>query len=231
LNFSILRTSAPGKILAGFFLAATIYQSQATPVTVQELGVGPNEVVEMTSSTLGTHWVYAGMLNLSVDGAATDGFCIDPFHWSVSGPQPYNTEPLASAPKAPVNGMGAADALQIEQLWTRYYSHNMSSQDAAGLQIAIWEITGGLNFHLDSSLDYGAGAMLEWVDNNPNAAAADLIAVTGPGQDYVIPDQPGFSRIPNVPDGGQTALLLGCGLAGLAVMRSKFLKARASSTR
>jgi hypothetical protein len=231
LKFSILRTFTPGRILAGLVLAATVYQSQATPVTVQELGVGANEVVEMTSSTLGTHWVYAGILNLSVNGAATDGFCIDPFHWSASGPQAYNTESLALAPKAPVNGMGAADALQIEQLWTHFYSHDMTSQDAAALQIAIWEITGGVNFHLDSALDYGAGAMLEWVDNNPNASAADLIAVTGPGQDYVIPGQPDFSRIPNVPDGGQTALLLGCGLAGLAMMRSKFLKVRASSTR
>jgi hypothetical protein len=230
VHFKFLRTLSPGKILAGFCLAAMVYQTQATPVTVQEMGVGPNEVVEMTSSTLGTHWVYAGMLNLSVDSVAVDGFCIDPFHWSASGPQAYDTESLALAPKAPVGGMGIAEALQIEQLWKQYYSHNMSNQDAAGLQIAIWEITGGVNFHLDSALDYGAGAMLTWVNNNPNAAAADLIALTGPGQDYVIPNSPEVPHIPNVPDGGQTALMLGCGLIGLAVMRSKFLKARAPGT-
>jgi hypothetical protein len=89
----------------------------------------------------------------------------------------------------------------------------MSNQNAAGLQIAIWELVGGSNFQLNSSLDYGAGDMLAWVNNNPTAPNADLIAVTGPGQDYVIP---------SVPDGGETVLLLGCGFAGLFVMRFKF---------
>jgi len=209
---------APGKTLVAVGLVAATYQASAVPVTVQELGVGQNEIVEMTSSTLGTHWVYAGILHLSVNGVATDGFCIDPFHWSVTGPQPYNTAPLASAPKAPVSGMGAAEALQIEQLWGHFYSHTMSNQDAAGLQIAIWEIVGGLNFTLDSAPDYGAAAMLQWVKDNPNATPANLIAVTGPGQDYVIP---------GVPDGGTTALLLSSGLAALGIMRSKFLRPRA----
>jgi hypothetical protein len=205
---------------------AMAYRASAVPVTVQELGVGANEIVQMTSSTLGTHLVYAGVLNLTVNGVATDGFCIDPFHWSVSGPQEYNTEALADAPKSPVNGMGAANALKIEQLWSHYYSHDMGNEDAAGLQIAIWEIVGGLNFHLDSAPDYGAGSMLEWVNANPNATAASLIAVTGPGQDYVIPIATPNTNT-NVPDGGQTALLLGAGLAGLAIMRSRFVGVKA----
>lgn len=220
LYSNILRTFAPGKTLLAIGLTVMAFRTSAVPVTVQEMGVGANEVVEMTSSTLGQHWVYAGIINLSVNGVATDGFCIDPFHWSISGPQEYSTEPLANAPKSPVNGMGAASAMKIEQLWGHYYSHDMSNQDAAGLQIAIWEIVGGVNFSLDSAPDYGAGAMLEWVNTNPNAQAANLIAVTGRGQDYVIP-------CGNVPDGGQTAILLGAGLAALAIMRSRFVGARA----
>ena len=216
LYSNILRTLAPGKLLVAVGLMTAIHQASAVPVTVQEMGVGQNEVVQITSSTLGTAWVYAGIIHLTVNGTATDGFCIDPFHWSVTGPQPYNTEPLASAPKSPVNGMGAASALKIEQLWGHFYSHNMSNQDAAGLQIAIWEIVGGLNFQLDSAPDYGASTMLQWVSNNPNATPANLLAVTGPGQDYVIPC---------VPDGGTTALLLGAGLAAMAIMRSKFVRA------
>src|SRR5262245_17412250 len=101
LDSKILRIFIPGKILVALGLAATIHQASAVPVTVQELGIGANEVVQMTSSTLGQHWVYAGIVKLSVDGVATDGFCIDPFHWSVTGPQPYNSEPLADGPKAP----------------------------------------------------------------------------------------------------------------------------------
>jgi len=218
---SVLRMFNPGKILAIVSVFSGIaFQAGAIPVTVQETGMGAHETVTMTSSTLGTHSVYAGVIDLLVNGVATDGFCIDPFHWSVKGPQPYNTEPLASGPKSPVNGMGTASALQIEQLWGHYYSHGMGDQNAAGLQIAIWELVGGANFHLDSGNDYGAGVMLAWVIAHPTAPAANLIAVTGPGQDYVIPC--------TVPDGGQTALLLGAGLAGLVLVRSKFAKTRAS---
>jgi hypothetical protein len=226
LYFNILRTFAPGKTLLAIGLSVMAFRAGAVPVTVQELGVGANEIVQMTSSTLGTHLVYAGILNLSVNGIATDGFCIDPFHWSISGPQDYNLEPLADAPKSPINGMGDASALKIEQLWGHYYAHDMSNQDAAGLQIAIWEIVGGLNFQLDSTPDYGAAAMLGWLNSNPTADAATLVAVTGRGQDYVIPNSQNIPHI-SVPDGGETALLLGAGLAALAIMRSRVFGAKA----
>jgi hypothetical protein len=192
----------------------SVFQADAVPVTVQDLGLGAHEEVQMTSSTLGTHWVYAGTINLLVDGIETQGFCIDPFHWSITGPQAYNTEPLANAPKSPVNGMGTATAMKVEQLYAHYYTPSIGNVDAAGLQIAIWELVGGSNFHLDSSLDYGASTMLAWVSKNPLAPAADLIAVTGPGQDYLIP---------HAPDAAETALMLGCGLAALFIVRTKFL--------
>jgi VPDSG-CTERM motif len=225
-----LRTFSPGKIWVAVlgFMGIGLFQAAAVPVTVQEVGIGANEVVQMTSSTLGTQWVYAGTVNLLVNGVATQGFCIDPFHWSITGPQAYDSEPLGVGPKSPGGPMGAGTALKIEQLWAQYYSIGMSSQNAAGLQIAIWDLVGGANFQLDSSPDYGAGAMLTWVNNNPNASAADLIAVTGPGQDYVIPNGPNIPQIPGVPDGGTTALLLGMGLTSLIVMRSKFLAVAAS---
>jgi hypothetical protein len=206
----------PGRVLGVLLgLAGFTFHAAATPVTVQEIGLDSYEVVQMTSSTLGTHWVYAGTLDLLVNGNATQGFCIDPFHWSITGPQQYNTEPLAAGPKDPVNGMGPVKATQIEQLWAQYYSANMSNQDAAGLQIAIWEIVGGSGFQLNSGNDYGASSMLAWVIDHPQAPAANLIAVTGRGQDYVIP---------NVPDAGETIVLLGMGLAGIALMRKQVLK-------
>jgi len=192
------------------------YSAGAVPVTVQELGIGSHETVEIISSTLGDQWVYAGTLNLLVNGTATTGFCIDPFHWSVSGPQSYNSEPLALGPKAPVGGMGTAKAIKIEQLWEQYFTPTISKQDAAGLQIAIWEIVGGANFQLKSGIDYGAGNMLSWVYSHPEAPVASLLAVTGRGQDYVIPCGPG------VPDAGQTAGLMGMGMAAIGLMRSKF---------
>jgi len=211
----------PGKTLVfGLVLASAAWQASATPVTVQEMGIDPaHETVEPTSSTLGTVWAYAGIIDLQVNGVAVDGFCIDPFHWSISGVQNYNSVDLSTAPKAPVNGMGATTALEIEQLWEQYFSPTMSSQDAAGLQIAIWELVGGSNFKLDSTPDYGAGDMLNWLNNNSSAPGADLIAVTGPGQDYVIPGSGPHGQ--RVPDGGATALLLGFAMAGLFVARFK----------
>ena len=227
LNLKMLRTIFPGKTLVvALGVAALVHRADAVPVTVQEVGIGANEVVEMTSSTLGTAWVYAGIVDLKVNGTPTDGFCIDPFHWSIPGVQNYNTETLGDGPKAPGGPMGAATALKIEQLWGEFYSHTMSNQDAAGLQIAIWELVGGVNFQLDSSDDYGASTMLDWVTKNPAATAADLIAVTGPGQDYVIPGlTPNITR---VPDAGATITLFSMGLAGLAMARSKFSAARLS---
>src|SRR5690348_1888618 len=169
-------------LTAGLAVAA-LAPFSAISMTVQEVGIGQNEVVEMTSSTLGTAWVYAGINKLLVNGNSYDGFCIDPFHWSVSTPQTYTAEPLADGPKSPGGPMGVGVATKIEQLWDQYFSPTMSNQNAAGLQIAIWELIGTTNFKLDSSNDYGAGSMLDWVNNNSTAPTADLTALTGPGQD------------------------------------------------
>ncbi|HEX4262943.1 MAG TPA: VPDSG-CTERM sorting domain-containing protein [Verrucomicrobiae bacterium] len=216
MNINKLRTKIPGKFWVAVlsFTGLALLQAAAVPVTVQEVGIGANEIVQITSSTLGNQTVYAGTINLLVNGKATQGFCIDPFHWSIPGPQAYDAEPLGAGPKSPGGPMGAGTALKIEQLWAHFYSTGISSQNAAGLQIAIWDLVGGANFKLDSTPDYGAADMLAWVNSNPTAIAANLIAVTGPGQDYVIP---------NVPDGGTTVLLLGMGLASVFIMRSKFL--------
>jgi hypothetical protein len=196
----------------------TALSSKANSVTVQELGVGPDEVVNITSSALGTGTfnVLAGINQLVVNGVATEGFCIDPFHWSLTGPQSYTTEALSLGPKNPDGPMGTVKATEIEQLWAKYYSASMSPQNAAGLQVAIWEVVGSTtpadpNYFKVNGSDYGASLMLTWVNNNPGAPTANLLAVTGPGQDYVIP----------VPDGGTTLMLLGEALCGLFIIRRK----------
>jgi hypothetical protein len=220
-------------------LVATI-SLRATPVTVQELGMvgGQYETVWIDSSSLGNVNVYAGPVNLLVDGTPTVGFCIDPWHWSASGALPYTLEPLANAPKsanypatgATPNPMGASTALKIEQLWQQYYTPSLSVSPvtAAALQIEIWKLVDGAvgngTFSL-VSVDGGAsasaavyealGEMDTFLGSADYEPAASLVAVTGPGQDYVIPGR--------VPDGGTTALLLGLAFAGLAAMRKKFM--------
>ncbi len=124
--------------------------------------------------------------------------------------------------------MGATAALEISQLWTQYYTSSISNSTAAALQIEIWKIvdaavTNG-TFHLDS-IDGGdsatvlstMSAMDAFLASNPGAAAANLVAVTGPGQDYVI--------LSPAPDSGATAALLGCTFLGLVGLRRRSARA------
>jgi len=164
-------------------------------IDVVEAGVGADEIVWISSSNLGSGLeVYACSIDILIDGAMTQGFCIDPWHWSDYGDMAYTAEDLTVGPKNP-GPMGTATAIQIEQLWEKYYNPGMSNSDAAGLQIAIWDLvsasvsaaTDGADWYtLDSGDDYGASAMIAWVNSDPTAAAANLVAITGPGQDYVV---------------------------------------------
>jgi len=208
----------------------SVVSLKATPITVSELGVGAGETVWINSSSLGNNLhVYASVVKLNVGGAYMDGFCIDPWHWSASGALPYDLEPLANAPKSAnnssANPMGASAAKQIEQLWKQYYTAGISNVYAAALQIKIWQIVDNAvsngSFSLlsvdggDSAAVYlTLTAMDNFLLNNPNAPTANLVAVTGSGQDYVIP---------NVPESGVTVLLLGVVFAGLAALRRRFV--------
>lgn len=159
---------------------------------------------------------YAGVIKLLVDGKPMDGFCIDPFHFSSSQPLTYETLPLALAPKASAHpyfpgGMGAQNAADISKLWAMYYSPAMTANLAAGLQLAIWEVVGGANFTLASGNDFGASTMLASLSSSATPPAR-LLALSGPGQDYLIP---------NVPDSGLTFALLGITSLGFVVFRSR----------
>ncbi len=175
---------------------STLVTANNDGVSVQEAGVGANEIVTISSSTLGNNLsVYAGALNIGVNGVTADGFCIDPWHSSAEDQWlSYDFESLSAGPKV-ADGMGVNTALQIEQLWDQYYSASMSNSTAAGLQIAIWDLVSGSIgaqtngtswFTLNSSNNYGASSMIAWVDAHSGAAAANLYAVTGNGQDYVV---------------------------------------------
>src|SRR5690348_15419313 len=99
------------KVIAGFVGGSLLISASARATSVTEMGVGASEVVQISSSTLsGTPWVYAGILNLQVDGVATQGFCIDPYHWSISGAQTYSEVPLTQAPKSPGGPMNQSTA-------------------------------------------------------------------------------------------------------------------------
>jgi hypothetical protein len=209
--------------------------AQANPVTVTDVtdwNTTPMEVVNIVDPYLGySGGVYAGINSLLVTdpsgSAVHDGFCVDPFHWSLDGPVPYNIVPLTSAPKLP-GTLNVATANAISELWTEYFSPHMSSSSAAGLQIAIWELvssnavaSGNLPANEAFALapgqfDYGAGADIASLANF-SGPVTPLEGLTGIGQDYVIDPPP-------VPDGGATLLMLALAAGALVFARPALLQ-------
>ena len=206
---SIIRNSFLS--LVGLLLLQAL-NSHAIPVTVKELGVSPAQIVSISVPNFYTGGVYAGIVKLSVDGVAMDGFCIDPFHFSSSAPMVYNTVSLESAPKPP-GIMGTDGADLIRKMWALAYAPSMTASAAAGLQIAIWKIVGGTSFTLTSPNDYGAADLIAKAKSY-NGPGANLIALTGAGQDYVVQ---------SVPETGSTLILLGLGVLGIGTIRKKIL--------
>ena len=193
-------------LIATVVIAAGLQRSAA--LTVDELGTGPGQIVMVNITGIGTFPVDAGVLKLDVAGLQVDGFCIDPFHFSDGLMSGYHIVGLTSAPKG--SFMSSGTALQIERLWGSYYSPTMSASDAAGVQIAIWELIGGNRFGLISPNDFGAAGFLAAVQNPAyDGLVADLEGLTGPGQDYGVASPSVEALTRTVPDASSTACLLG----------------------
>jgi hypothetical protein len=216
------------KIVGGLLVALAMVVANANQVTVQELTTSPAQTpsVKITNPD-GTLFyqggVYAGIAKLLVDGKPTDGFCIDPFHYSSSSPLLYDVVPLESAPKSPGTfPTGSNKANLIKILWAQNYAPNMTADQAAGLQIAIWEVVGGDNFTVTSANLFGSNTMLANAQTAlaNGAVGADLVALTGPGQDYVVR---------NIPDAGTSLTLLSLAFVGVVVIRRKFGSLETSS--
>jgi len=193
------------RMVSALFSAVSLLGT-AQAVTVQELGVSPGETASISVAGFYTGDVSVGILKLVVDGVATDGFCIDPYHFSVSSSSEYEFRSLADAPKLP-GTMGAIKAEAVSKLWAMAYSLNMTSEEAAALQLAIWETIAGDNFSVLGN-DYGASFLLQRLESFSDNGA-NLIALSGPGQDYVT----------TVPDGGSTLIFLALAAAGLVCVQ------------
>ena len=214
-------------VIVSSAIAASL--NAATPLTVDNItdwNATPMEAISCDIPFLNFNGggIQAGINVFQISDSSTtynaNGFCIDPFHWSANGPaSPYYIVPLVDAPKSPAQ-LNSYTATEIEDLWAEFYSPNMSSPSAAGLQIAIWELVSSnaiasdglpanMGFTLTSGDDYGAGADLASLSTYAGAPA-NLIALTGPGQDFVTAA---------VPDTAQTLSLLILAVAALIIFR------------
>lgn len=198
------RLSSSVQVTAATLACAAAFVTSLHAFTVDELGVSPGETANISVTGFYTGEVSVGILKLVVDGVPADGFCIDPFHFSLSSSAGYQFRSLADAPKLP-GTMGAIKADAIRKLWAMAYTPKMTSEDAAGLQLAIWETVAGDNFSVNGN-DYGAGLLLQRLEDY-SGNGAKLIALSGPGQDYVT-----------VPDGGSTLTFLALAATGLAAL-------------
>jgi len=157
---------------------------------VDDLGVRKGAPAHISLSTGFNGFAGAGIKEILVDGVQMDAFCIDPFTFALHSSPGYRFVPLTQAPEAPWT-LSVNQATEIRDLWAMFYSPNMTTNKAAGLQLAIWEIVGGDHFTVIGK-DYGSGSILAALQSY-SGPGANLIALTGPGQDYVVPTPPGQS--------------------------------------
>jgi hypothetical protein len=188
--------------------------SYAIPLSFE--GVDPFETVSTNAGG-----VYAGIYNLKVgeDAVAYDSFCIDFYQHIYQGTfDDYKFESLNDVFPS-LTHPDVAD--NIAELWFDNYSKAIdNSQIAAGLQIAIWEVTidsdhdvSNGNFYISSGSNYGAQEMLDKLDGEDFAS---LMAITNSEyQDFVIGNQP-------VPEPA-SMMLFGTGLIGLAAFTRRKL--------
>ncbi|MGI8605292.1 MAG: hypothetical protein ACR2OZ_20150 [Verrucomicrobiales bacterium] len=193
-----------------FGLSVLGMSANATQVYVREFGVTPFQMVSVDMPGFYSGPLRAGIIKLGVGPAPDqlslmDGFCIDPLHFSVRSTLLYDVVELKDGPKPP-GPMGPGKAQDISKLWEMAYAPDMSASSAAALQIAIWEIVGGDDFAVVGE-DFGASALLAALPTYVGAGA-DLIALSGEGQDYVIPTD-------SVPESGATITLFALALFGL----------------
>jgi len=166
---------------------------------------------------------FAGFEKININGGPTiNSFCIDLGDFTQSSSQ-GNIVPLASAPDAWAGPMGATAASTIKKLWASYVSLtglNASSDknvEAAALQVAIWSAidsavgTYQVSFSGPANVLARAAVMLA----NPGSVEADLVAVTGGAQDFLVPVPEPTTMVAGA------LLLLPFGASALRIIRKK----------
>lgn len=131
----------------------------AAPVLIKETGLangmGSNGLILPVSSIAQNYW--SGLQTLLIDDARSVlAFCVDPWEWSSNKNQSYVTNSLDGI-------FGSAKAGLIRELYSESYASTLltgsaGKLNAAGFQLALWEIIADDNPNMDglqSSLGSG----------------------------------------------------------------------------
>ncbi len=171
-------------------------------VTVKYTNVDPRATVKIyTAANPNGVTVYAGIYNLKVDGEAFASFCIDVGDQTTTQAVSYDVVRLTDAPDPWVGPMGAQKAVDLTKLLSASWNDNMTATQAAGLQLAVWEIVtetpgnsydlAGGAFRADSSAARTqAAAYLADMASYQGALKPFVALANAQYQDYVIPGIP-----------------------------------------
>src|SRR2546430_14927679 len=149
---NIARSTLALSVAAALSLVAA---NPAQAHLVEDFGIRNGAPAHISLSTGFNGFVGAGIKKVRVDGLQMDAFCIDPFTMALRSSPGYKFVPLTKAPEAPWT-LSASRATEISDLRAMFYSPNMTTNKAAGLHPAIWEIVGGDDFTV-SGKDIGPG--------------------------------------------------------------------------
>ena len=138
-----------------FILAGKVH---AAPVLLKEVGLSSglyagSLTLPVSSSPLN---YFAGIQNIQIDNdAILQAFCIDPFQWSPKANISYQVGNDFS-------GYFGADTADVAKLYSLFYASTLGNNlNAAGFQLALWELVA------DSSKNLTAG--LVRTNGNTNA--------------------------------------------------------------